>query len=302
MNKKDITFNQLSEEWLQFKKTKAKESTYLSYKYIINNKFAKVIGNKTLEELVDFNFNEYVDTLLERLSNKTTKDTVVVLKCILKYAELKYDINYKLSLISLPTIYKKEITIFSEKEKRRIEKKCLKSNNIKTIGIVISMYTGLRIGEVCALKWNDINFEDRVLNVTHTLQRVYVSKNNTKVIYTTPKTQHSMRKIPLNNNLYVILKNYSKLYPSDAFILSGDRNKWVEPIAFRYTYTKLLKVAKVKYKKYHTLRHTFATKCINVGMDVKSLSEILGHANVTVTLNTYVHSSFATKNKYINKL
>ena len=302
MNKKDITFNQLSEEWLQFKKTKAKESTYLSYKYIINNKFAKVIGNKTLEELVDFNFNEYVDTLLERLSNKTTKDTVVVLKCILKYAELKYDINYKLSLISLPTIYKKEITIFSEKEKRRIEKKCLKSNNIKTIGIVISMYTGLRIGEVCALKWNDINFEDRVLNVTHTLQRVYVSKNNTKVIYTIPKTQHSMRKIPLNNNLYVILKNYSKLYPSDAFILSGDRNKWVEPIAFRYTYTKLLKVAKVKYKKYHTLRHTFATKCINVGMDVKSLSEILGHANVTVTLNTYVHSSFATKNKYINKL
>ncbi len=302
MNKEKINFNQLAEEWLQFKKSKVKESTYLSYKYLINNKFAKIIGNKTLDELVNFNFNEYIDTLLMRLSNKTTKDTVVILKCILKYAELKYDKNYKLNLISSPTIYKKEITIFSEKEKRRIEKKCLKSDNIKAIGIIISMYTGLRIGEVCALKWNDINFEDRVLNVTHTLQRVYVSKNNTKVIYTTPKTQHSMRKIPLNNNLYVVLKNYSKLYPNDAFILSGDRNKWVEPIAFRYTYTKLLKLAKVKYKKYHTLRHTFATKCINVGMDVKSLSEILGHANVTITLNTYVHSSFATKNKYINRL
>ena len=164
------------------------------------------------------------------------------------------------------------------------------------------MYAGLRIGEVCALKWEDIDFENRIINVTHTLQRVYVSRRNTKVIYTTPKTQKSLRKIPINNNLYVILKVFSKNYDKGDFILSGDKNKWIEPIAYRYTYKKILKSAKVTYKKYHTLRHTFATRCINVGMDVKSLSEILGHSNVTITLNTYVHSSFATKNKFINRL
>ena len=164
------------------------------------------------------------------------------------------------------------------------------------------MYTGLRIGEVCALKWKDIDFNNKILSVTHTLQRVYAGKRNTKVIYTTPKTQKSLRKIPINNNLYEILKRYSKKYSKEAFVITGDTKRYLEPIAYRYTYRTILKIAKVSYKKYHTLRHTFATRCINVGMDIKSLSEILGHANVTITLNTYVHSSMQTKNKYINRL
>ena len=302
MENKNVVFNDVANEWLLFKKSKIKESTYLNYKYLIANKFSKDLGNKTLEELKNYDFNSFIERLLEKLSSKTVKDSVVILKCILKFAEIKYDVNFKLGLISSPTIYKKEITIFSEKEKRRIERKCVKLNGIKELGIIISMYTGLRIGEICALKWSDIDFENRIIHVTHTLQRVYVSKRNTKVIYTTPKTQKSLRKIPINNNLYVYLKNFSKYYAKEAFILSGNREHWIEPIAYRYTYRKVLKVARVTYKKYHTLRHTFATRCINVGMDVKSLSEILGHANVTITLNTYVHSSFATKNKFINRL
>ena len=302
MENKNVIFNDVANEWLLFKKTKIKESTYLNYKYLIANKFSKTIGEKTLEELLNYDFNYFIEQLMEKLSTKTVKDTVVILKCILKFAEIKYDINFKLSLVSSPTIYKKEITIFNEREKRRIERKCVKLNDIKELGVVVSMYAGLRIGEVCALKWEDIDFENRIINVTHTLQRVYVSRRNTKVIYTTPKTQKSLRKIPINNNLYVILKVFSKNYDKGDFILSGDKNKWIEPIAYRYTYKKILKSAKVTYKKYHTLRHTFATRCINVGMDVKSLSEILGHSNVTITLNTYVHSSFATKNKYINRL
>ena len=299
---KNVKFNEVANEWLLFKKNKIKESTYLNYRYLISNKFFSVIGDKTLEELLNYDFNSFVEKLMTQLSSKTVKDTVVILKCILKFAEVKYDVNFKLSLVSTPTIYKKEISIFTEKEKRKIEKKCIKLNDIKELGIVISMYTGLRIGEVCALKWGDIDFDNRIINVTHTLQRVYVSRRNTKVIYTTPKTQKSIRKIPINNNLYLILKFFSKNYPKDAFILSGNKNKWIEPICYRYTYRQVLKKAKVSYKKYHTLRHTFATRCINVGMDVKSLSEILGHANVTITLNTYVHSSFATKNKFINKI
>ena len=302
MNSKNVKFNEIANEWLLFKKNKIKESTYLNYRYLISNKFFNKIGDMTLEELLNYDFNLFIEDLMKKLSSKTVKDIVVILKCILKFAEVKYDVNFKLSLVSSPTIYKKEISIFTEREKRKIERKCLKRDNIRELGIIISMYSGLRIGEVCALKWRDIDFDNCIINVTHTLQRVYAGRRNTKVIYTTPKTQKSVRKIPINNNLYIILKVFSKNYSKDAFILSGNKDKWIEPIAYRYTYRQVLKSAKVSYKKYHTLRHTFATRCINVGMDVKSLSEILGHANITITLNTYVHSSIATKNKYINRI
>ena len=210
MKNKNVKFNEIANEWLLFKKNKIKESTYLNYKYLISNKFFDAIGDKTLEELLTYDFNSYIEDLMKKLSSKTVKDLVVILKCILKFAEVKYDVNFKLSLVSSPTIYKKEISIFTEKEKRKIEKKCIKLNDIKELGIVISMYTGLRIGEVCALKWSDIDFDNRIIKVTHTLQRVYVSRRNTKVIYTTPKTQKSMRKIPINNNLYLILKIIQK--------------------------------------------------------------------------------------------
>lgn len=297
-----ISFSQVATEWLLFKKAKIKESTYLNYKFIIESKFIKQFGKKTLEELLEYNFNSYIEMLMETLSNKTVKDIVSTLKGILRYAEMKYDINFKLNLVSSPSIYKKEIEIFSEKERKRMEKYCFKSKESKYLGILISLYTGLRIGEICALKWEDIDFENKLINVTHTLQRVYVDKSDTKVIYTTPKTKKSIRKIPLSKVLYEKLKEISNEYPKEAFVLTGKKDKWVEPLGYRYTYKLILKQARVKYKKYHTLRHTFATRCIKVGMDMKSLSEILGHANVTITLNIYVHSSLETKNKFINKL
>ena len=117
MEKQNVIFNDLANEWLLFKKTKIKESTYLNYKYLISNKFGDNIGALTMDELLKFDFNFFVEKLMSDLSNKTVKDTVVVLKCILKYAEMKYDKNFKLALVASPTIYKKEITIFTEKER-----------------------------------------------------------------------------------------------------------------------------------------------------------------------------------------
>lgn len=297
-----IKFNQVIEEWLQFKKNQIKESTYLNYKFIINSKFKDEFGDKTIEQLLKYNFNEYIANLREDLANKTVKDITSILKSILKYTELKYDVNFKLSLVSSPSIYKQNIEIFKERERKRIEGYCLRSNELRDLGILISLYAGLRIGEVCALKWKDIDFDTKCIDVTHTLQRVYVSKKETKIIYTTPKTQKSIRRIPLAKVLYAKLKEMSKDYPKDAFVLTGSSDRWIEPLGYRYTYKSILQHSRVKYKKYHTLRHTFATRCVKVGMDTKSLSEILGHANVTITLNIYVHSSFETKNKYINKL
>ncbi len=301
-NINEITFEQVSSDWLLFKKNKIKESTYLNYKFIIQTRFLRVLGNKTLEQLLKYNFNDFIQNLNKNLSNKTVKDNVSILKSILRYAEAKYDINFKLNLVSSPSLEKKDIEIFSEKDRKKLEKRCLKSDDIKHLGILISLYTGLRIGEICALKWKDIDFENRILSITHTLQRVYVGRKNTKIIYTTPKTHKSIRKIPLAKLLYDKLKEVSKNYSENDFILTGREDTWVEPLGYRYTYILMLKKCKIRYKNYHVLRHTFATRCIKVGMDTKSLSEILGHASVDITLNIYVHSSMETKQRYINKL
>lgn len=296
-----VTFEKISNDWLEYKKPTIKESSYLNYKFIIRTKFMDIFCDKNIDYLLSYNFNTLVSKLMETLSAKTVKDIMTVLKAILKYAEIKYDINFKTSLISIPNPTGKEVEVFSEKDRKKLENYCNSSEELKDIGIMISLYTGLRIGEVCALKWNDIDFENKCIKVSHTLQRVYEDKNKSKILYDKPKTKKSIRTIPMAKVLYDKLKSISKQYSKDAFVLTGEE-KYIEPLGYRYTYKKILENCGIEYKKYHQLRHTFATRCIAVGMDIKSLSEILGHANVSITLNIYVHSSFETKNKFINKL
>ena len=297
-----IKFKFIIEEWLQYKKTTIKESSYFNYKFIIEANIKKEMGEKNLEELLQYNFNLFVEQLMEKLSSKTVKDIMTVLKAILKYAEIKYDINFKISLISTPAQITNEVEVFNDRDRKKMEKYCIQSKEIRDLGVLISLYTGLRIGEVCALKWSDIDFEKKYIKVNHTLQRVYVNKRETKVLYDRPKTKKSIRKIPMAKVLYEKLKEISKNYDNEAFVLTGSTKRYYEPLGYRYIYRKILEKCDIEYKRYHQLRHTFATRCIKVGMDVKSLSEVLGHANVSITLNIYVHSSFETKNKFINKL
>ena len=302
-NPEKMTFRRLADEWLLFKKYKIKESSYLAYKYVVEQKFVKEFGRKTLVELTHYNFNRYIEKLLRRLSSKTVKNMISILKEILRYAEVKYDLNFKLSLIASPSIKKFDIGVFGDKERTKLERfSMFKTKDLRHLGILISLYSGLRIGEVCALRWRDIDFETKTICVTHTLQRVYDAKNKTKIIYTDPKTESSIRKIPMAKPLHRILRELSVDYSPNAFVLTGKPRQWVEPMMLRYLYKIVLKKLKIKYRKFHCLRHTFATRCIKVGMDVKSLSEVLGHANVSVTLNIYVHSSNNTKRKFINRL
>lgn len=298
----NVTFAKMAEEWLQFKKTQIKESTYLNYNYIVNKRLVPQIGKLNIKQIQLYNFNGLIGILMERLSNKTVRDAIVVLKGILKFSEIKYDKDFKLELIATPKIAKKEVQIFKESETRKIKDYCLKNKNPRTIGILICTYTGLRIGELCALKWEDFNVEKRTIDVTHTMQRVYKGKKDTAVIYTTPKTQKSIRRIPISHTLWGMLKKEINSFDKEAYVLTGEREKYMEPMCLRNYYKQLLKNCDISYRKFHCLRHTFATKCIKVGMDVKSLSEILGHSNVSITLNIYVHSSIETKEYYIDKL
>lgn len=297
-----VKFKKLTDNWLLYKKHKIKESTYLNYNYIINTYLNKKFGKKRLSYFLNYDMNQFIDYLEKDLSNKTVRDIILVLKSILKFAERKYGTNFKLDLITMPTAHKNELQIFNEKEVKKIEKECINSQDIRTIGVLISVYTGMRIGEVCALKWENIDLGKRLINVTKTLQRVYVEKNKTKVIITPPKTKTSERKIPIPSILYDELKIKSASYTKSSYVVTGNEDKYIEPRSFQYVYKKVLENSGVKYRNFHCLRHTFATRCIRVGMDIKSLSEVLGHSDVNITLNRYVHSSYDSKKKFMEKL
>ena len=170
------------------------------------------------------------------------------------------------------------------------------------IGILISLYTGLRIGEICALCWNDIDLNARTIYVRHTVSRVRSTSEEckTELILDEPKTASSKRIIPIPSPLFSVLLDYSKEATS-AFVVSNSES-FVSPRTYDARFHKLLRDCQIKGLSYHGLRHTFATRCIEAGVDVKSLSEILGHANVSITLNTYVHSSLEMKKSQLEKL
>ena len=177
-----VKFRKSADDWLLYKKHKIKESTYLKYKYIIETYLYEDFGKKRLSFFVTYDINRFIDKLQKRLSNKTVRDIILILKSILKLAERKYNVSFKLDLITVPIAHKPELQIFNENEVKKIERKCINSEDIKTIGVLISIYTGMRIGEICALKWGNIDLNKKLINVTQTLQRVYIEKNKTNKI------------------------------------------------------------------------------------------------------------------------
>ena len=296
-----MKFENIAYEWIEYKRNSVKESTYYNYMFIIDKYLKDRYENKNIEELR--NFNDLVQELSQKLSSKTIRDIVNVLKAILKYYEVEYGTNLNYRRTSVPKLEKSNIKILSDKEKDRIEKYCLEENSLKSLGIILCLNTGLRVGEICALKWKDIDLEEKNLYVKKTLQRVYDRKNRkSNVIIDRPKTENSVRCIPINNKLYAILKSINIKYKDKDFFLTGDEKKFVEPRNYQRAFRNILIKSKVKTIKFHTLRHTFATNCIDVGMDIKALSEILGHSSVEITLNKYVHSSRKMKKKYLEKI
>ena len=199
--------------------------------------------------------------------------------------------------------YTEELRVLTKREKNKLEKYCKNSNTLRDIGIVICLNTGLRIGEICALRWEDISLSEQTIYIHQTLQRIQNLSDNipkTKIIITTPKSACSIRTIPLPDELYNILIKHQK--PSRGYLLTNDDNKFIEPRTLQNRFKKILKDIHIADTNFHTLRHTFATRCIELGFDIKSLSEILGHATVNITMNRYVHPTLEMKKENMQKL
>ena len=302
-NKRKITFENICTEWLVYKKRMVKESSYANYTYSIKKYLIPEFGRFSLRQLEKYDFNEYVEELRQNLSPKTVRDIISNLKAILTLAGDKYDCKIKVKKIISPKQDLEPLAILNHREKNKLERYCLNENSLKSIGIIVCLYTGLRVGEICALRWKDIDLEKRELHVRYTLQRIYKnSEKSTQIIIDKPKTKTSVRAIPISNKIYDLLKELKCQYKDEDFFLTGNPYKFVEPRNYQYNFKLILEASKVKKYKFHILRHTFSTDCIEVGMDIKSLSEILGHSTVEITLNKYVHSSYKTKKKFLEKL
>ena len=299
--KRKKNFRVVTEEWLKYKKNTVKKSTYYNYSYSVEKYLYPKFADQDITQIKDY--NDFIEKLTDTLAPKTVRDIVTKLKEIINFYEEEHNTKINVKKMSLPKLNKKGIQILSNKEKQKLEKYCIQQNDLKSLGILICLNTGLRVGEVCALRWENIDFESKKIHIEKTIERIYSKEENkTIVIIDTPKSITSVRTIPINSKLYNILKQIRGKSKKTDFVLAGSSEHYVEPRNYQYHFKEILKRSKVKKYKFHTLRHTFATNCIEAGMDIKSLSEILGHADVSITLNIYVHSSDKIKRKYLEKI
>lgn len=303
------SFKSVAEEWLDMIKPQLKPSSVAKYRNILDLHLIPLLGSKNITAITRQDIQKLSIDLLTTgsvkstgLSPKTVNCILSVLKSVFKYADrektLKVgditDINVKQPQNSMQILSKQEQSILS---------KYLCDNLTPcNLGILICLYTGLRIGEICALKWEDIYIAEHYLDVHKTMQRVQImdDKKKTTVLIQRPKSDCSIRKIPLPDTILSILQSEKK--ETDAFILTGSAQKFIEPRCMENRFKTVLKACGVNNYKFHTLRHTFATRCVELGFDIKSLSEILGHASVSITLNRYVHPSMELKQKNMNLL
>lgn len=301
-NKKYKDLNDYVYNWLN-NKSNIKESTYTKYHDIIENHIKNDIGKIKINKLDSELVNNYLKKKMakgqiknsEELSNNTVYSICTILKQVFKENNLKIDLIKIKQNIGVGKSIKNE-------DKIDLEKCLIKSNDQISIGIMLSLLLGLRRSEVCGIKYSDIDIDKQTININHIISRVLSkdTKNKTKLIVTSPKSEKSKRELPLPDKLIKKLKELKNKHNDNDYLLTG-KEKYIDPRTFYNHYKKFLKEININYT-YHDLRHTFASNCIEMGIDSKSLMELLGHSNISTTMNIYVHPSINNKRFFINQL
>ncbi len=308
----NITYKSLLTDWLNVSKPKIKESTYSRYQHLISTHIENHFGKYFVSMITTHMMESYVNDLLFEgrldgkggLSPKTVSDILSIIKNSFCYAEISgYQTNCNFKYISVKKKHF-EIEVLDKKEQNTLIQFLLNKTDLNKMGIILSLYTGIRLGELCALKWQNICFDSNIIRIRYTMQRIQnndvQSAQKTKIIITEPKSPSSIRDIPIPKCIIEIVRRFQS-NPGD-FILTGSNWEFVEPRTMQNRFKKILAESGIGDKNFHILRHTFATRCVEQGFETKSLSEILGHSNVNITLNRYVHSSIQLKRDNMDKL
>lgn len=302
--------------WLEDHKPFVKESTYGNYSALIHNYIIPFLGKKQLGELDEQCLQDFTLALLSHgskrnqggLSEKTVHDVWNVLKESLRKAHRQKRIDSSDFKVSFPVSYtKRTAAILSDHDFDALSAYLYRHNNPRNLGMLIALYTGMRIGEICALKWANIDLKERLVHVRYTLQRIYIKNGNDQntsyVTMTSPKSLASIRSIPLTANLTALLRCFyeQNKISEDDYLLTCS-TQYIEPRSYENYYKKILKQAGIADIRFHGLRHTFATRLIEQGADHKIVSELLGHQSVTTTLHLYVHPQIMQKRRCVEML
>lgn len=296
---KDILkdFGMLSVEWLENIKKIRKHSTYIKYRGIYERHIKEAIGNTSVYDISNNLINEKIFTKDNEVtySQNLVHTIIAVINQVLKYAAENYDCP--INQLNNKLINKgKKIEIINHTEQAALIRYLCRETDPSKAGILLCISTGLRLGEICSLKWEDIDFEQMIIHVCRTVQRISIDgdKKRTALMVTEPKSIFSVREIPISTGMAQLL---NKVKHDREYIVGGKYP--LDPRTYQNRFKKYLKEITVKNYNFHALRHTFATNCIDNDMDVKSLSEILGHANVQITLNRYVHPTMEAKRRQL---
>lgn len=304
MKMKEKTFMDVAALWKEDKRQYVKPSTIAAYILLLENHINPAFGKSCF-----INEQDVQSFVLKKnaagLSQKTVKDMLIVLKMVIKFGAKHGWMQYQDWSIKYPTEQKgKELEVLSISHQKKLMQYVTDNFTFRNLGIYICLSTGMRIGEVCALKWSDIDVGTETIHVNRTIERIYIIEGNerrTELVIGSPKTKNSIREIPISKELMKLIRPLKKLMNDDYFVITNEA-KPTEPRTYRNYYKQLLKQLGIPDLKFHGLRHSFATRCIESKCDYKTVSVILGHANISTTLNLYVHPNMEEKKKCINQM
>lgn len=300
-------FEVTSHRWMNEKRPKVKASTFAHYEYMMRRHIVPFFG--PMVKMRNRDVRRFVNKKVKcGMSTKTIKNMTIVLKMAwekhCRVNRLRDCIDWK-GLVPCNYVEKSLPVLKVDDERRFIE--YIKAHPTrKNVGLLLCVNTGLRIGELCGLKWGDVDWENRCIRVSRTVSRIYTPSlpgqaRHTQVVVTAPKTPKSVREVPLTEDMTDLLSTFGKETTRDFFILTG-KLKPLEPRTYRYHYSKLMDELGIRNIRFHGLRHTFATRCIESKCDYKTVSDILGHANIATTLNLYVHPGREQKRQCISQM
>ena len=321
---KTDTLENMAEKWFLYKSANVKLSTVNKYRIALDHYIIPYIGDLTICSLSKKNVEDFVMKLLtggkragEGLAPKTVADTLSILTGILDYAsEHGCNVDHKICKVKV----RKDTSIsspptFSIEEQKLLVTYLSENMNHRNLGIMLSLFSGLRIGELCALRWENISLNKKNIYVCQTMQRLTArydvsseipceddgisNEYKTYISISAPKSICSIRTIPIPDQMVAFLAPFEQ---QSGYLLTGSEEKYIEPRSMQYYFKKVLRQCQLEETHFHTCRHTFATRCVELGFDVKSLSEILGHASVNITMNRYVHPSMELKRDNMNRL
>lgn len=304
-----LTFAEFAEIWLQSIKCGLKESTYAHYQYTLHRYLLPILGTISVSNLEESVLEQAMRQIItapdgqhQPLGFSSARECLSMVRRICKYAaHLKLIRPMELS-VRLPQEKNRVTVPLSMAEQNQLRAYVLANPSPRKLGLLLGMESGLRIGEICGLKWSDFDLKAETVQINRTVSRISCGDGHTKIVIQTPKTRTSRREVPLPKHIIQALKKLRSSYSSDAWFLSGNIDKPVEPRCYRKSIRAYLKQAAVRRIRPHGLRHTFATTCLQAGCDIKTLSELLGHANANITLQRYVHSDLSRKRREIRRI